>query len=220
MAPRKNQKSKAKPPPKRTAAPPNAKKDPWGEEQLTTSSKSRLIDADLTASFQALNQLRNSYQLTPQRQALFADPQAWEILDDAEKSELRALLPEHLSYNDDGSLPKDFLRYDNDWRNGLRQFQNDLEQGRYDPEWLRQAAEAMEERAAGQFDKYKDDQYEEFWGQKQKLAYDVLAGDMTNLKLGVLVKAGVYRVGDVWSFARGFGRSEKVLVEKDVTVGS
>lgn len=79
----------------------------------------------------------------------------------------------------------------------------------------------MEERAAGKFDKYKDDQYEEFWGQKQKLAQNVLAGEMTNLKLGVLVKAGVYRVGDVWSFARAFGRSEKkVLVEKDVTVST
>lgn len=159
--------------------------------------------------------------LNPRRQTLFNSPRAWEVLDDAEKTELRALLPQHLSYNDDGSLPKDFLRYDYDWRNGLRQFQNDLEQGRYDPEWLRQAAEAMEERAAGNFDKYKDDQYEEFWGQKQKLAQNVLAGEMTSLKLGVLVKAGVYRVGDVWSYARTFGRSgKKVLVEKDVTVGS
>lgn len=167
--------------------------------------------------------LPNSYcnQLTRQHQTLFVNPQAWEVLDDAEKAELRALLPEHLSYNDDGSLPKDFLRYDNDWRNGLRQFQTDLEQGRYDPEWLRQAAEAMEERAAGKFDKYKNDQYEEFWGQKQKLAQNVLAGEMTNLKLGVLVKAAVYRVGDVWSYARVFGRAEKkVLVEKDVTVSS
>ena len=77
----------------------------------------------------------------------------------------------------------------------------------------------MEERAAGKLDKYKDDQYEEFWGQKQKLARHVIAGDMTNLKLNVLVKAGVYRVGDVWSFARAFGRADKVLVEKDATVG-
>jgi len=32
--------------PKRTPA-RSTKKDPWSEEQLTTSSKSRLIDADL-----------------------------------------------------------------------------------------------------------------------------------------------------------------------------
>ena len=155
-----------------------------------------------------------------QQQALFANPRAWDVLDDTEKAELRALLPQHISYDEHGSIPERFLRYDNDWRNGLRQYQNDLEQGRYDPEWLRQAAEAMEERAAGKFDKYKDDQYEEFWGQKQKLAHDVIAGDMTNLKLSVMVKAGVYRVGDVWSFARAFGRSDKVLVEKDVTVST
>ncbi len=153
---------------------------------------------------------------------MFADPQAWAVLDDNEKDELKSLLPEHIPYNDDGSIPLNFLRYDNDWRNGVRQYQNDLEQGRYDPEWQRQAAEAMEERAAGEFDSYKEEHYEEWWGQKQKLSYNVLAGDSTKMKLDVLVKAGLFRVGDVWSFARAFGKSKgkegRVLVEKDVTV--
>ena len=112
------------------------------------------------------------------------------------------------------------MRYDNDWRNGVRQFQTDLEAGRYDPEWQRQAAEAMEERAAGKFDSYKEEHFEEWWGQKQKLSYDVLAGNSTKMKLEVLVKAGLFRVGDVWSYARVFGKAkgDRMLVEKDVTV--
>ena len=77
----------------------------------------------------------------------------------------------------------------------------------------------MEERAAGDFDKFKEEEYEEFWGQKQKLRYDVLAGEMTTLKLEVLVDAGIFSVGDIWSYTRGFGRGRsKILVEKDVTV--
>jgi len=112
------------------------------------------------------------------------------------------------------------LRYDNDWRDGIRQVQIDLEAGRYDPEWQRQAAEAMEERAAGKFDGYKEEHFEEWWGQKQKLSSDALAGNSTKMKLDVLVKVGLFRVGDVWSYARGFGKAkgDRVLVEKDVTV--
>lgn len=112
------------------------------------------------------------------------------------------------------------MRYDNDWRNGVRQFQTDLEAGRYDPEWQRQAAQAMEERAAGKFDSYKEEHFEEWWGQKQKLSHDVLAGNSTKMKLDVLVKAGIFKLGDVWSYTRVFGKvkGERVLVEKDVTV--
>ena len=95
----------------------------------------------------------------------------------------------------------------------------DLEAGRYDADWLEEAAQAMEERAAGDFDDFKEREFEEFWGQKQKLSHDVIAGDMTTLKLEVLVKAGIYKVGDVWSFSRTVGRGKKgVTVEKDVSV--
>ena len=133
---------------------------------------------------------------------------------------MKSLLPEHIHYNDDGTIPQNFLRYDNDWRNGVRQFQIDLEAGRYDPEWQRQAAQAMEERAAGKFDSYKEEHFEEWWGQKQKLPSDVLAGNSTKMKLDVLVRAGVFKVGDVWSYARVFGKAKegRVLIEKDVTV--
>lgn len=153
---------------------------------------------------------------------MLANPQAWDCLTEEEKNELKSLMPADMVYNDDGSIPQNFLRYDNDWRSGVRQFQTDLGQGRYDPEWQVQAAEAMEERAAGEFDNYKEEHFEEWWGQKQKLSHDVRAGGSTTMKLDVLIKAGLFRVADVWSFARGFGRSKgkegRVHVEKDVTV--
>lgn len=111
------------------------------------------------------------------------------------------------------------MRYSNVWRDAVRQFQVDLQAGRYDPEWLRQAAEAMEERAQGKFDKWKEEEFEEFWGQKQKLDYSVIAGESSRVKLDTLIQKGVVRKGDVWKYTRVFGRkNERVLVEKEAKV--
>ncbi|PGH17261.1 hypothetical protein AJ80_04903 [Polytolypa hystricis UAMH7299] len=189
----------------------SAKKDPWGEEKLTTSSKSRIIDIDLIK--------------------LLAKPEAWTCLDEDEKKQILALLPENIHPNAEPAdpegenyaippLPESFVRYSNSWRDGVRGYQQDLQNGKYDPEWQRQAAVAMEERARGRFDKFKEDQYEEFWGQKQKLDHYVIAGDSSKVKLEELIKHGVVRVGDVWKYSRSFGKKseKKTLVEKEVKV--
>lgn len=75
----------------------------------------------------------------------------------------------------------------------------------------------MEERAAGSFDKWKEEQYEEFWGQKQKLIHGVIAGDSSTLKLMKMVDHNCVRVGDTWKFTRTF-RFPPVIVEKEVKV--
>ncbi|MCJ1358105.1 MAG: hypothetical protein MMC33_008103 [Icmadophila ericetorum] len=176
-----------------------AKKDPWADEEHLFSVKSRLTQIDL-----------HKY---------FLIPEAWNILTEEEKGQIRSLLPPHITPNEDGALPQEFLKYDMDWRNALRLFQVELEAGHYEEEWLREASEAMEERAAGKFDKWKEEHFEEFWGQKQKLAPNAVAGNMANLKLDVLIKAGVFKVGDVWRFTRNFKRDKgKVLLEKDATI--
>ena len=143
------------------------------------------------------------------------------MLEEAEKVQLRALLPPHIELNDDGSIPQSFLRYDPDWRNALHQFQTDLEAGRYDPLWLEEAAHAMEERAAGAFDFFKETEFEEFWGQKQRVKPQ-LSGETATVKLGDLINTGHFWVGDVWSYKRKFGRlsHEKTQIEKDCVVRS
>ncbi|KAL2007345.1 hypothetical protein VTN00DRAFT_8783 [Thermoascus crustaceus] len=187
----------------------SAKKDPWSEEQLLTSTKSRLIDIDLVK--------------------LLAHPRAWEVLNEEEKKEILRLLPDNVHPNPDPDpedpnakippLPQTFLRYSNNWRDAVRQFQVDLQAGRYDPEWQRQAAEAMEERAEGKFDKFKEEEFEEFWGQKQKLDYSVIAGESSRVKLDTLIQHGVVKKGDVWKYTRVFGRKdERVLVEKEARI--
>lgn len=153
-------------------------------------------------------------------QAELSDPRTYEGFTREDWEDLRSTLPEHVPLNPDGySISWDFLKYDADFRRGIREFQEDLSTGRLDPKWQAAAAEAMEERARGDYDAYKENNYEEFWGQRQKLAYDVLAGESTSLKLETMVENGMFRVGDEFVFTRAIGRKEKrVLIEKELKV--
>ncbi|EEP78687.1 predicted protein [Uncinocarpus reesii 1704] len=181
----------------------------WSEPFVLTSDKSPLIDIDLVK--------------------LLSDPRAWNCLEEEEKREILSLLPDtahpdpHGNPEDPDSkippLPHEFLRYSIPWRDAVRQFQVDLQNGRYDPEWQRQARQAVKERAEGKFDNWKEEQFEQFWGQKQKIDWGLIAGESSKIKLETLVKNQLVQVGDVWKFTRVFGRGDdKILVEKEVMV--
>ena len=146
------------------------------------------------------------------------NPMSWECLDEEEKKEIISLLPPHLVL-EEGRPPLEFLNYSTDWQDGLRLFQVDLEAGHYDPEWLKQASQAMEDRAAGEFDSFKEKEFEEYWGQKSRLESHMLSGELSKARLEDLTSAGTFKVGDVWSYARAFGRGKTaILVERDVEV--
>ncbi|KAM5443277.1 hypothetical protein MferCBS31731_001598 [Microsporum ferrugineum] len=186
------------------------KKNPWVDEDFVmTSDKSPLIDIDLVK--------------------LLAKPEAWTCLDENEKKEVLALLPESIhpvvepsTENPDGiipPLPEEFVRYSNVWRDAIRQFQVDLQHGKYDPKWLSQAHKAMNERAEGKFDARKERDFEAFWGQKQRYHTNVPAGDSATIDFKTLVMNGVFEVGDIWRYSRSQGKgAEKFLVEKEVAV--
>ena len=159
---------------------------------------------------------------------MLANPEAWTCLEEAEKTELLSLLPAHVhpipvpdpeaADQKIEPLPESFVRYSTDWQDAVRGFQNDLDHGRYEPEWQTQAAQAMEERALGKYDSFKEQQYEEFWGQKQKLSYDVVTGESSQIKLEVLVQQGLVKVGDIWKYSRIYQKAGGAHVEKEVTV--
>ncbi|MCJ1307534.1 hypothetical protein MMC25_001180 [Agyrium rufum] len=175
------------------------RKTAWEDEDKLFSEKSKLLDINLTE--------------------YFANPEAWSVLDEEEKTHLRSLLPPHLELNEDGSIPQSFLRYDPDWRHALQLFQEDLGAGCYEKEWLAEAAQAVNEVANGDYDDWKEKEFEEFWGQKQKVKYDVVAGETAQIKLEELISAGMFKVGDVWTFVRSIGRGkEAVLIEKDCRI--
>ncbi|KAL4898609.1 Asx homology domain-containing protein [Aspergillus ambiguus] len=189
--------------------PRRAAKDRFEEHKLLTSPTSQLVDLDLVK--------------------LLARPEAWDCLEEAEKEEILKLLPDDVQPNSDPSsddpdakippLPQSFLRYSNNWRDGVRHFQLDLQLGRYDPEWLRQAEEATQQRAAGKFDKFKEQEFEEFWGQKQKVDLSLPSGESAQVRFSTLVEQGCFRTGDVFKFSRAFTKAkDKILVEKEARV--
>ncbi|KAJ5674691.1 uncharacterized protein N7477_004625 [Penicillium maclennaniae] len=185
--------SPAKRPPRKPVA-----RGKWSEEKLLTSDKSVLIHEDLVK--------------------LLAKPEAWNLLEEAEKREILALLPADIHPDWDLSktdpeyrippLPQEFIRYSTNWREGIRVFQLDLENGRYDPQWLRQAENARRKRENGDFDKFKEREFEEFWGQKQRMDMAAAAGEHGRIQLRELVAAGVIKLGDVWRFNFVFGREK------------
>ena len=169
-------------------------------EWLVTNEKSPLAYEDLHAEF--------------------SDPKTYENFTKSDWEDLRETLPPNIPLNTDGySIPMTFFKYDPDFRRGIREFQEDLASGRLDPKWQADAAQAMEERARGQFDAYKENQFEAFWGQKQKLNHDALAGESTKIKLDLLIQNEIFKVGDYFSYSRVFGRGKNgVLIEKDCKV--
>ncbi|KAL8741599.1 MAG: hypothetical protein Q9190_005809 [Brigantiaea leucoxantha] len=78
----------------------------------------------------------------------------------------------------------------------------------------------MRERAEGKFDTWKEKEYEEHWGQKQRVGRKVLAGHASKVTLGELLAEQLFRVGDVWCFSHSFGRGEgnRVVVEKECKI--
>lgn len=161
---------------------------------------------------------------------LLSSSAAWHCLEEAEQREILALLPEDTHPNPEPNpdnphgglppLPDSFVRYSNNWRDGIRQFQLDLQNGRYKPDWLRQAEEARIQRENGEFDSFKEREFEQFWGQKQKINWDVRAGESSRVSLGSLVNAGVVQVGDIWKFEHTFVTKgeERVFIEKEAQV--
>ncbi|KAL8951150.1 MAG: hypothetical protein Q9222_002857 [Ikaeria aurantiellina] len=189
--------------PKRKAPPRAAKRDPYSLEELLTSEKSALIDIDLHGKLAAF----------------FSSPSRWAEISSADQNFIRSLLPPHVELNDDGSIPTSFWKYNSEFRLNCRNLQEDLRSGRMDPEWQRQAHQAMKERAAGKFDAFKEREFEQYWGQKQKVDYNYLAGHASKVRLEELLKAGLFKEGDVWSFDHTFGRGDNaVTIQKECKI--
>ncbi|KAI4102652.1 MAG: hypothetical protein LQ345_007363 [Seirophora villosa] len=149
----------------------------------------------------------------------FSNESNWAQIPDSEKDFIRDLLPSHLELNEDGSIPTSFWKHSSEFRLDCRNLQEDLRSGRMDPEWQRQAAQAMEERAAGKFDDFKEREFEEYWGQKQKVDSTVLAGNASRVKLDELLREGLFKMGDMWCFDYTWGRgADAIRVEKECKI--
>ena len=193
--------------------------DKFDIEHLMTSPESLLTKVNLHVRL-----LATVSQCQANDKAMMCDTRVWTSLRPEQKATLAALAPQHvLEEAPDGSMviPNKFLKFDQPWRQELRFFQEDLAGGRMDPKWLAQGEKAMEERANGAFDKWKEGEYESFWGQKQKFTHGATAGLGAKHKLDVLSRADVFKIGDVWRFTRTYtlpDTKEKITIDKECKV--
>ncbi|OAF63433.1 hypothetical protein VC83_00329 [Pseudogymnoascus destructans] len=169
----------------------------WSVENVLQNPKSPLANANL--------------------KGLFSNPEAWNILDKETKAKLISMLPEnsHVIDEIEGELriSENFLKFDQNWAHYLGRAQEDIAEGRNEPRWLEEAAAASEQRADGEFDDRKDNEYEMFWGVKQKLQSNVLTGLSSSIKFDDLVTRELIRPGDIFLFQRTIG---KVFIEKEI----
>jgi hypothetical protein len=111
----------------------------------------------------------------------------------------------------------------------INQVEYDISEAKYTAKTQKTVEEARKLAQSAEFDTFKENKFEAFWGQKQRVDYSAVAGDTTNVKLETLAKHSALRVGDVFSLRRSFqtatgGASKKgkkaasILVEKDAKV--
>ena len=134
----------------KTAAPLRSS---WDATQLMTSKKSMLGRPQINLKALLLNQ------------------KAWTALTREQQLELIKMLPNTdvnaLADREDlPPIPQQMLRDRPAMQTDLRFFKEHLVAGHYNPEWLRQAQEASDARMRGDFDTWKEEEREEYWGQK------------------------------------------------------
>ncbi|KAL8338025.1 hypothetical protein RB598_006756 [Gaeumannomyces tritici] len=86
--------------------------------------------------------------------AMLCHPSAWDGLSAAQRARLLAVMPAR--FVKDGGARPDALALSNsdDFRHDCARYVGNIGGGRHDPEWIRQAREAHDRRAAGDFDDY------------------------------------------------------------------
>lgn len=142
-----------------------------------------------------------------------------------EYNEIIALLPaDDIIYpaNDDVTVPdgkpmiNPELFTNTVFKDAVLRYQQDLAAGKYELGFLDKAAEARKRRIAGEFDNWKDDQFEVYWGEKQQLYAGAVSGASSKITLAEMINASVFKLGDVFSMRRCF--SGGLIVRKDAVV--
>ncbi|RPA87256.1 hypothetical protein BJ508DRAFT_321136 [Ascobolus immersus RN42] len=129
----------------------------------------------------------------------------------------RGLLPDvDLVYRDGHNLPKlnpYFWIRNIPIKTAAREYSEELEDGCWTKRYAEEAYEARYWRSHGLLDKAKDGEYESYWGQKQKLCYNIRAGDSTYIKPKMMMEHRLLKAGDIWRYSRNFGTREPITKE-------
>ncbi|KAK6511554.1 hypothetical protein TWF481_000469 [Arthrobotrys musiformis] len=185
------------PSPKRKALGKAAKGGVWSATHLLTSKRSKIINAECNMIF---------------------NENTWGLFTDEEKDQLLSLLhpiDKEVTFPDqDPDLPPPriptpelFQNLNNDaFRTAFAELQDDLATGSYEPAYIKQAEEAMRLRLgpmADKVDDVKNNEFEEYWGQKQAVFIGD-AGLSAGITLYELCQQKMLRPGDIFEYKRTF----------------
>ena len=158
---------------------------------------------------------------------MLKNDRAWVTLSEDQQVNLISLLPNGSDLvqereNRESNILKRSLTSNSAFQSDVRMFQEDLAEGRLQPAWLTKAKAAMERRSRGEFDSWKEEETERFWGQKQRIQHYVLAGESSKVKVEDLISSGCFQVDDRWLYIRKINQKGKgsILVEKEAKVKS
>ncbi|KAK6510707.1 hypothetical protein TWF506_009809 [Arthrobotrys conoides] len=177
----------------------------WSANHLLTSKRSKIITAECNMIF---------------------NENTWGLFTEEEKTELLALLhpiDTEITFPDqDPALPPPriptpelFQNLNNDaFRSAFAELQEDLDSGSYEPAYIRKAEEALNLRVgsmADAVDNMKNNEFEEYWGQKQAVFFGD-AGQSAGITLYELCQQKMLKPGDVFEYKRSFQGG--IVVEK------
>ncbi|KAH9901961.1 Asx homology domain-containing protein [Xylariomycetidae sp. FL2044] len=98
---------------------------------------------------------------------LLCSPMAWDLLDAAEKKQVLAQFPDDqdiVDPNTESACPNvKALRNNNNFRHDVARYQDNLREGRHDPDWIAEARSAHEKRKLGLYDDYIANKFETDW---------------------------------------------------------
>jgi hypothetical protein len=98
----------------------------------------------------------------------------------------------------------------------IRNYQDDLEKSRYEPEDLAKAEKAHRRRIEGEFDSRKEAHFELQWGSKQKMYHGAIAAESAKIRLKETIATNQFKVGDIFSVRRTFIGTDEI--RKDAVV--
>ncbi|AEO56402.1 hypothetical protein MYCTH_2301285 [Thermothelomyces thermophilus ATCC 42464] len=139
----------------------------WEAPFVFTDPRSPLAYADLRVRAPSLS-LKDLNVLTSPSKAILLHPDAWDVLTPEEKKEVLAKCPDGTPILDAGTeaARPDLasLANDDNFRYDCVRYCENIELGRHDEEWLRQAWVAHEKHKRGDYDDFLREQFEEDWG--------------------------------------------------------
>ncbi|KAI5865545.1 Asx homology domain-containing protein [Durotheca rogersii] len=101
---------------------------------------------------------------------LLCSSKAWDLLDPEEKQEILSKFPDQkdiLDVGTENARPDiQALRNNDNFRNDIARYQEDLSKGCHDPEWIQQARSAHRKRELGFYNDFLAARFEEEWDMK------------------------------------------------------